>query len=53
LHKGISNYYLDNDVESIIKLLRSALNFKDSIQAIEQDIQIINIIGKIYGEKED
>lgn len=52
-HKGVWVYYLENDSEKAIAVLKGALDLKDSIQATEQDIQIINSIGIIYGEKEE
>lgn len=51
-HKGVCAYYLEHDSGKAIQLLTAALDLKDSIQATEQDIQIINSIGIIYGEKE-
>lgn len=51
-HKGVCAYYLEHDFGKAIQLLTAALDLKDSIQATEQDIQIINSIGIIYGEKE-
>lgn len=50
-HKGVCIYYLDHDFEQAIEALKAAMDLKDSIQATEQDIQIINSTGIIYGEK--
>ncbi|MCM3666371.1 helix-turn-helix transcriptional regulator [Mesobacillus subterraneus] len=52
-HRGISDYYLNDDASNAIKILNNALKLKESIQATAQDIQIINSIGIIYGEMED
>jgi transcriptional regulator with XRE-family HTH domain len=51
-HRGVCIYYLENDSTRAIDVLKEALDMKDSIQATEQDIQIINSIGIIHGEKE-
>jgi transcriptional regulator with XRE-family HTH domain len=51
-HKGVVTFYLDHDDVNAIKLLNEALNMKDSIQATEQDIQILNSMAIIFCEKE-
>lgn len=50
-HKGIYLYYLEKDSSKALEKLEEALNLKNSIQATDQDIQIMNSIGIILGEE--